>query len=232
MSQSRVIPFINPANGEQFGQVEMATTEEIAVAHKEMRQAFQVWRRKPLAERIRILRQFQAEIIDSMDEISAVINQDAGKSRQDGWIEVNMTVDRLHQYYRLAPKWLERRRVPPGLYMFKQYYTEPHPFGVVAVIGPWNYPFDLCVPPMCSALLAGNTVLLKPSEVTPAVGVMIESLIKRVPELAPFVRVLHGDGSVGAQLVASGPDLIFLTGSTATGRKIAQAAAEDRKSVV
>ena len=226
MSQSRVIPFINPANGEQFGQVEMATTEEIAVAHKEMRQAFQVWRRKPLAERIRILRQFQAEIIDSMDEISAVINQDAGKSRQDGWIEVNMTVDRLHQYYRLAPKWLERRRVPPGLYMFKQYYTEPHPFGVVAVIGPWNYPFDLCVPPMCSALLAGNTVLLKPSEVTPAVGVMIESLIKRVPELAPFVRVLHGDGSVGAQLVASGPDLIFLTGSTATGRKIAQAAAE------
>ncbi len=226
MKQPRILPFVNPATGEQFGQVAMAAPEDIALAHKEMRQAFQVWRRKPLAERIRILRQFQAEIIDAMDEISAVINQDTGKSRQDGWVEVNMTVDRMHQYYKLAPKWLERRRVPPGLYMFKQYYTEPHPYGVVAVIGPWNYPFDLCVPPMCSALLAGNTVLLKPSEVAPAVGVMIEKLVQRVPELAPFVRVLHGDGAVGAQLVASKPDLIFLTGSTATGRKIAQAAAE------
>ncbi len=224
--QPRVLPFVNPATGDQFGQVAIASSAEIALAHKEMRQAFQVWRRKPLTERIRILRQFQAEVIDAIDEISTVINQDTGKSRQDGWVEVNMSVDRLHQYYKLAPKWLERRRVPPGLYLFKQYYTEPHPFGVVAVIGPWNYPFDLCVPPMCSALLAGNTVLLKPSEVTPAVGVMIEKLIQRVPELAPFVRVLHGDGSVGAQIVASRPDLIFLTGSTATGHKIAQKAAE------
>jgi len=226
MKQPRILTFKNPATGQEFGQVAMSTPDEITLAHKEMRQAFQIWRRKPLSERIRILRQFQAEIIDSMDEISAVINQDTGKSRQDGWVEVNMTVDRLHQYYKLAPKWLERRRVPPGLYMFKQYYTEPHPFGVVAVIGPWNYPFDLCVPPMCSALLAGNTVLLKPSEVAPAVGVMIERLIQRVPELAPFVRVLHGDGAVGSQIVKSKPDLIFLTGSTATGRKIAQTAAE------
>lgn len=226
MKEPRVIPFVNPATGQQFGQVAMSTCDEISLAHQEMQQAFQIWRRKSLKERIRILRQFQAVIIDAMDEITAVINQDTGKSRQDGWIEVNMAVDRLHQYYHLAPKWLERRRVPPGLYVFKQYYTEPHPFGVVAVIGPWNYPFDLCVPPMCAALLAGNTVLLKPSEVTPAVGVLIEQLIKRVPELAPFVRVLHGDGSVGAQVVAGKPDLIFLTGSTATGHAIAQAAAK------
>lgn len=226
MKEPRVIPFVNPATGEQFGQVAMSTCDDVTLAHKEMRQAFQIWRRKSLKERIRILRQFQAVIIDVMDEITAVINQDTGKSRQDGWIEVNMTVDRLHQYYHLAPKWLERRRVPPGLYVFKQYYTEPHPFGVVAVIGPWNYPFDLCVPPMCSALLAGNTVILKPSEVTPAVGVLIEQLIQRVPELAPFVRVLHGDGSVGAQIVAGKPDLIFLTGSTATGHKIAEVAAK------
>ncbi|MCZ7669397.1 MAG: aldehyde dehydrogenase family protein [Chloroflexi bacterium] len=197
MSQEiRSIPFINPATEEQFGEVVMSTPDEITLAHKEMRQAFMIWRRKPLKERIRILRQFQEVIIDAMDEITETINKDTGKSRQDGWIEVNMSVDRLHQYYKLAPQWLARRRVPPGLYPFKRYYTEPHPFGVVAVIGPWNYPFDLCVPPMCSALLAGNTVLLKPSEVTPAVGVLLERLIQRVPELSPFVRVLHGDGSV------------------------------------
>ncbi len=223
---SKMLPFINPATGAQFGEVAMAAPDEIAQAHKELRQNFAVWRRKPVAERVRILKQLQALMIDSLDEITAVINEDTGKSRQDGLIEVMMVVDRIHQYLKNAPRWLKRRRVPPGLYMFKSYYTEPHPYGVVAVIGPWNYPFDLCMSPVLSALLAGNTVMLKPSEVTPVTGALIEKLFRRIPELSPFVRVLHGDGSVGAAVVDSRPDLVFLTGSTATGRKIAQETAK------
>jgi acyl-CoA reductase-like NAD-dependent aldehyde dehydrogenase len=226
MQEPRCIPFTNPATGEKFGEVAMATPSEVTLAHKEMQQAFKIWRKKPIKERVRILRQFQETLIDSMDEITEVINKDAGKSRQDGLIEITMTVDRMHQYYKRAPRWLSRRPVPRGLYKFKQYYAEPHPYGVVAIIGPWNYPFDLTVTPMCSALLAGNTVILKPSEVTPAVGVLVERLIARVPELSPFVRVLHGDGSVGAAIVDSHPDLIFLTGSTGTGQKIAQATSD------
>lgn len=220
------LPFVNPATGEQFGQVAMASDEDIKQAHKELRLNFEVWRRKSVADRVRILRLLQEAIIDSVDEISAVINQDTGKSRQDGLIEVMMVVDRMHHYYRNAENWLQRRRVPPGLYIFRQYYTEPHPFGVVAVIGPWNYPFDLCLSPVLSALLAGNTVMLKPSEVTAATGALIEKLFQRVPELAPYVRVLHGDGQVGAAIVESSPDLVFLTGSTTTGKKIAEATAK------
>ena len=220
------LPFVNPATGDQFGQITMATDEDIQQAHKELRLNFEVWRRKSVADRVRILRLLQEVIIDSVDEISAVINQDTGKSRQDGLIEVMMVVDRLHHYYRNAESWLQRRRVPPGLYIFRQYYTEPHPYGVVAVIGPWNYPFDLCMSPVLSALLAGNVVLLKPSEVTAATGALIEKLFQRVPELAPYVRVLHGDGRVGAAIVESSPDLVFLTGSTATGKKIAEATAK------
>lgn len=223
---TRMIPFINPATGAQFGEVAMATPEEIALAHKELRQNFVVWRRKPVTERIRVLKLLQGLIIDSLDEITAVINEDTGKSRQDGLIEVMMVVDRIHQYLKNAPRWLKRRRVPPGLYIFKSYYTEPHPYGVVAVLGPWNYPFDLCMSPVISALIAGNTVMLKPSEVTPATGVLLSKLFQRIPELAPFVRVLHGDGSVGAAVVDSRPDLVFLTGSTATGLRVAQATAE------
>ena len=220
------LPFINPATGEQFGQVAMANDEDIRQAHKELRLNFEVWRRKPVADRVRILRLLQEVIIDSVDEISAVINQDTGKSRQDGLIEAMMVVDRMHRYYHNAERWLQRRRVPPGLYIFRQYYTEPHPYGVVAVIGPWNYPFDLCLSPMLSALLAGNTVVLKPSEVTAATGVLIHKLIQQVPELAPYVRVLHGDGTVGAAIVDSNPDLVFLTGSTVTGKKIAEKTAQ------
>jgi acyl-CoA reductase-like NAD-dependent aldehyde dehydrogenase len=226
MSANRtVLPFISPATGQQFGQVSMATKEEADQAVQEMRQASEIWRRKPVKERVRILRKFQAFIIEHLDTITETVNLDTGKSRQDALIEIFMTVDRLHQYYRYAPSWLARRQVPPGLYFFRRYYTEPQPFGVVAVIGPWNLPFDLAVPPMCSALLAGNTVVVKPSEVAGATGVLIEKLVQSVPELSPFVRVLHGDGRVGEALVRAKPDLIFLTGSTATGRKVAQLAA-------
>jgi len=223
---TETIPFINPATGEQFGQVAMADEADIKQARKELRLNFEVWRRKPVADRVRILRQLQEVIIDSVDEISAVINQDTGKSRQDGLIEVMMVVDRMHHYYKNAERWLSRRRVPPGLYIFRKYYTEPHPFGVVGVLGPWNYPFDLSMSPTLSALLAGNTVILKPSEVTAATGALIQKLFQRVPELAPYVRVLHGDGKVGAAIVESTPDMVFLTGSTATGQKIAAKTAE------
>jgi acyl-CoA reductase-like NAD-dependent aldehyde dehydrogenase len=95
---------------------------------------------------------------------------------------------------------------------------------MVGVISPWNYPFDLSISPIVGALLAGNTVVLKPSEVTAATGLFIEKLFKRLPELEPYVRVIHGDGSVGAAFVQSKPDYIFVTGSTATGRIVSQSA--------
>ena len=110
-----MIPCVNPATGEQFDQIPIATRAEIDLAFQEMRQNSVIWQRKSVKERVRILRKFQAFIIDSVDIISKTINQDTGKSRQDALIEVMMTVDRLHQYYKHAPRWLSRRRVPPGL---------------------------------------------------------------------------------------------------------------------
>jgi acyl-CoA reductase-like NAD-dependent aldehyde dehydrogenase len=222
-----ILPFVNPGTGEQFGQVPMASPEEVQKAVEEMRQSFQTWRRTSVKERVRILRKLQKLIIDSVDLISETVNMDTGKSRQDGMIEVFMMVDRLNQYCRRAPRWLRRRRVSSGLYIFKRCYSEPVPYGVVAVISPWNYPFDLMLSPMFSALLAGNTVVIKPSEVAGACGVLVEKLVKQVPELSPFVRVIHGDGRVGKALVAAKPDFVFLTGSTETGRLVALESSEN-----
>ncbi len=221
-----VLAFCNPATGEQFGTIPMTSPEEVQRAAEEMRAAFPIWSAKPVRERIRILRKFQAVLIEAQDEITAVINQDCGKSRQDALIELFITVDMLAQSARRVPRWLRRRRVSSGLYIFKRCYVEYRPHGVAAVIAPWNYPLTLALPPALSALLAGNTVILKPSEVTGATGLLIEDLIRRVPELAPFVRVVHGDGRVGAALVEARPDFIFLTGSTPTGRKVMKAAAD------
>lgn len=221
------LPFINPATGVQFGEVEVSSPEAVQTAVQEMRRSFPVWSAKPLKERIRILRQFQGLLIDRRDEITSVLNQDCGKNRQDGMIELLVAVDMLAQYCAKAPQWLKRKRVSSGLYLFKSCFVEYHPYGVVAVIAPWNYPLTLALPPLLAALLAGNTVVLKPSEVTAATGALIESLIQAVPELAPFVRVVHGDGKVGAALTQAKPDYIFVTGSTPTGRKILEAAAKD-----
>ncbi len=222
------IPFTNPATGEQFGSVAEATAREVASARREMGAAAAVWSAKPVEERVRILRKLQEVIIDSLDEITAVINKDHGKSRQEALAEAFMTVEKMHLYYKQAPEWLALHKVPRGttflLSLARRYYSEFMPYGVVAVIGPWNYPFELIVPVICSALLAGNAVMVKPSEVAAATGVMIENLFRRVPELSPFVRFLHGGPDVGAALVQSRPDLIFLTGSVATGREVAMTA--------
>lgn len=226
------LPFINPATNEAFGDVPMATKQQVMDARREMGAAAKVWGAKSVQERVRILRKLQALIIDQADEITAVMNKDNGKSRQDALVEIFVTVDMMNQYLKQAPRWLRRKQISPGLQIFKRCYVEPKPHGVVGVIGPWNFPFALMFPPVFSALLAGNTVLAKPSEVTGATGVLLESLFQRIPELAPYVRFLHGDGRVGAALVAAKPDIIYLTGSVATGKKVMQAAAENLTTVI
>jgi acyl-CoA reductase-like NAD-dependent aldehyde dehydrogenase len=226
MDEQRTLSFVNPGTGETFGQIAMTPVEAARQAVGDMRAAARWWRNLSVAERARILNRFQEVMIDARDEISAVINQDTGKSRQDALIEVFMVADLLHQYCQHAADWLKPEPVPRGLYLFKQPHIERRPYGVVGVIAPWNYPFALAMPPALAALLAGNTVVLKPSEVTGAVGALMEQLFQRVPELAPFVRVLHGDGAVGAAMVQARPDFIFLTGSTPTGRAVMRAAAE------
>lgn len=226
MLEEKVLQFNNPATGETFGQIPMTTPEAVARGQAELREAFPLWSSKSVHERLRILRKFQTVLIDSLDEITAVLNQDCGKTRQDAMIEVFVTVDMMDQYHKHAARWLRPRKVPRGLYLFKDCHVRHMPYGVVGVIAPWNYPLALSIPPVVSALIAGNTVMLKPSEVTGATGLLMDRLFQRVPELRPFVRVFHGDGSVGAAMVAAKPDYIFLTGSTPTGRVVSRAAAE------
>ena len=226
-SRNDCIEFFNPATGQKFGEVRMATAADVARARHEMAAVQPEWAARSIKERARLVKKLQSVIVDAADEITAVVNQDHGKSRLDALHEVFMTVEKIHHYANHAPRWLARERVPRGLYFFKRFYTDREPYGVVGIIGPWNYPIDLMIPPIVSALLAGNTVLVKPSEVAAATGVLLEALFGRVPELARYVRFLHGDARVGEALVRSKPDLLFLTGSVKTGRIVAKMAAED-----
>ncbi len=222
----KTLPFICPSTGEHFGEVFASTPAQVKAARQDLDKTVRLWGRKPVRERVRIMRQLQASLIDNAEEITAIISKDCGKSRQDAMIEVFMTVDLLNHYCSHAPRWLKREWVGRGLYLFKQGYIEHRPHGVVAIISPWNYPFNLAMAPTIAALLAGNTVMLKPSEVTAATGKMLEDIFAALPELSPFIRVLHGDGKIGAAVVNTAPDYIFLTGSGPTAQKIQRAAAK------
>ncbi|RPI87732.1 MAG: aldehyde dehydrogenase family protein [Chloroflexi bacterium] len=221
------LSFNNPATGEVFGEVDALDPEKAPDVIAELRACTSLWSSKPVKERVRILRKFQHLMLDSADEITAVMNRDTGKSRQDALAEVLMTVLTLDKYLKHAPQWLKKRRVSSGIFVFKQSYVEPKPYGVVLVISPWNYPFYLAMNPVLAALLAGNTVVLKPSDLTSATSVVMEKVLHSLPELAQFVRVVHGEGNVGAALVAAAPDYIYLTGSPQTGRSVMKAAAEN-----
>jgi acyl-CoA reductase-like NAD-dependent aldehyde dehydrogenase len=122
------LPFINPATGERFGQIAMATPDAARAAVSDMRLAGRDWGRRPVAERVRALRRLQEVLIDARDEISATITQDTGKPRQDALIEVFITVDMLNDSCNHAPHWLRRERVSSGLYLFKRAYVEPRPY--------------------------------------------------------------------------------------------------------
>lgn len=108
------------------------------------------------------------------------------------------------------------------MFFFKKCYVEPRPYGVVAV--DLSLELSLCAGDAARAGRAagGQHRGAEALEVTVATGLLLERLIERVPEMKPFVRVLHGDGRVGAALVQSDPDYIFLTGSTLTGRTVAR----------
>jgi len=226
------LAFICPGNGETFGRVAVSSEDDIRNAVRDLKAARKGWSNKPLKKRIRALRQLYRLIFQEIDAITLVITRDTGKPRQDALIEVFTVLNYLNTSLKKAPLWLRDEQVSTGLQLFKHAYKKHKPYGLVAVISPWNYPFTLAMNPILAALIAGNTVAVKASEVTPAVGVMMASLFERIPELADKVRFIHGDGKAGAQLVNAQPDLIYVTGSVQTGERISQAAAKTLTPVI
>lgn len=219
------LPFVNPATGEVFGQVAVTTPEAAQGLVDAMRAAQPGWGQRTVRQRVAAMQSLYNQIFGRVDEITAVITQDTGKPRQDALIELFTCLHYFRTAMRKAPRWLRRERVGTGLQCFKRAYIDYKPYGVVAVISPWNYPFVLTMNPLLGALLAGNAAVVKPSEVTPAVGALVADLFAQTPILRDLVRVAQGDGRLGQALVQAPPDLVFVTGSVRTGQRICETAA-------
>jgi len=193
-----------------------------------VRQGWESLRRLSVAERLAHLAALRAVILRRREEIVDRIQRDTGKSRSDALIsEIFGVLDNLAWLETHAPKALaDRKQHTPMALLGKTSFTWYEPLGPILIISPWNYPFYQAIVPIACAVAAGNTVVYKPSEWTPLEG-LLEDLFAEAQFAPNWVRVVYGDGAVGAALVEQRPAKIFFTGSTRTGRAIlAQAAAQ------
>lgn len=227
--QRQVLCQINPLTGERSGQVDITDIGDVPRLYERARAAFMSWGKTSVRERIRLLQNLRFLIIDYLDEIVRVIEESTGKPGVEILTsDVLSTIDMIHYIEKHADRILSRKKVSTPLLLFdKRSYVEYKPKGVVLVISPWNFPFQLAMEPVLSALVAGNTVIIKPSEVTPLVGKMIEELFERAEFPKDVVQVAHGDGELGAALVQGLPDHIFFTGSVCAGKEVQENAAKN-----
>ncbi|MBN2494089.1 MAG: aldehyde dehydrogenase family protein [Deltaproteobacteria bacterium] len=223
-----VITKTSPVSGEKLAEFPITAPEEVEAAVSRARQAFAAWSARPVEQRLATLMKLQVEILARGEDYAARISQDTGKPLVDSLLTELMSIPLFLSHYRkLAPKVLRRRKVATPLYFpGKKSYIEYFPMGVVGVISPWNFPFQLSMVPVISALIAGNTVVLKPSELTPISGEIARELFGLLDLPAGTVEVIQGDGRTGAALCRAEVDKIFFTGSVATGRKVMAAAAD------
>lgn len=219
---------VNPATGEHMEDIQETKIEEVELYYHQARTAFEKWSRLAISERLIYLKKLKSVMVDNMDQLAQVIVQDTGKVPTEALVaDIMPTLDAITTIVKHAEKILSPKRVKtPLLLIGKKSYVEYMPRGVVLVISPWNYPLQLAVVPAISALAGGNTVILKPSEVTPLVGKYIEEIFQKAGFPKDVIQVAHGGKEVGAALTAGNPDYIFFTGSVRTGRIIQEVAAK------
>src|SRR5439155_2711204 len=166
---------------------------DVAAPVDRARGAFPAWAALPFEQRARRLKGVRRRLLERVDEVAATIVGDTGKLTAEALTtEVLLTCELIEFYARRGGAALAPQRVSPGLLLHKRVEKRYEPLGVIGVISPWNYPFVLAISPVLSALFAGNTVVLKPSEVTPHVGAVIGELFAG----DDIVQVVQGDGAV------------------------------------
>ena len=222
------IDSLDPATGEVVGRFETTSASELPAIFDNARCAQKEWAARPLDDRCAMLRRLRDTIFEHREEVADVITRETGKPRVEAiFAEILLALDTADFLARRAPRWLRRERVPHHNIAMKAKsgWLEFQPHGVIAIISPWNYPFSIPMVEMISAVIAGNAVLLKPSELTPWSGWLARELFRRAQFPSGLVQVLQGGGDIGAALIEAGPDKVFFTGSVVTGRRIAEACA-------
>jgi succinate-semialdehyde dehydrogenase/glutarate-semialdehyde dehydrogenase len=225
-TERRPVESRDPATGELWRRVSSASHTDVADAVARARAARAAWTSLSTRRRADHLRGFRRVLFRRRWEMAELIERENGKPAAEAMVaEVLSVLDMARYYARVAPRLLRPRALRPGdpAVMRKKVRIHREPFGVVGIIAPWNYPLLLSAGIALPALVAGNAVILKPSEYTPSSGLLLGEMLREAGVPADVVQLLPGDGAVGAALIDCGVDKLFFTGSTATGQRVALA---------
>ena len=225
----------DPATGEEVGRVPLASAEEVAEAVKRARLAQNAWAEQGYAERGKVVMRARRIVLDEMEEIALLISRETGKPVAEAIsMELAPTLDLMQFFARRTKHLLRSEKINIGQYglMGRTSRVIYKPLGTIGIISPWNFPWAIPLGEVVMALMAGNAVVLKPSESTPLVGLKIADVFKRAGLADGLLQVMTGDGTTSAALVEAGVDKIMFTGSVATGKRVAQAAAKTLTPVV
>ena len=226
---STTFQVIDPATEQQVASVELSSVEQTDAAIERSHQAFQTWRHVAPADRGRLLRRFAAAVDGAREELAQLEVRNSGHTITNARWEAGQVRDVL-DYYSAAPERLFGRQIPVagGIDI-----TFKEPLGVVSVIVPWNFPMPIASWGFVPALAAGNTVVLKPAEITPLTAIRLGELALEAGLPADVFTVLPGKGSVVGERFVSHPLVrkVCFTGSTEVGTHIMARAAEQVKRV-
>jgi acyl-CoA reductase-like NAD-dependent aldehyde dehydrogenase len=219
----------NPATGELITTVPVLGADDLAAMAARARLAQPQWEAFGFEGRRRIMRRAQKWMLDNADRVLDCVVGESGKTYEDAQLaDLGYTVTALGFWAKEAAKYLADERVPSWnnpVAAGKKLVIRYVPVGLVGVIGPWNYPiansFGDCIP----ALMAGNCVILKPSEVTPLSSLLMADMLRECGLPEDVFQVATGDGATGAALIGE-VDCVMFTGSSRTGKAVMKAAAE------
>src|SRR5579864_8422010 len=218
----------NPADQQVVGSLRIFSAAEISQAVARARAAQAKWAAESAAERLKVVRRFQQLLCEQKESVAAVITREAGKPLAEAVsTEILVVLDAADFLLSHVPEFLRAEPVPHAnpVMKLKRGVLHREPYGVVGIISPWNYPFSLPSVQTLTALATGNAVVLKPSEFTPYSSLELQRLLREAGLDADLLQVVTGEGGAGAALLAADVQKVVFTGSVATGKRVAQAAA-------
>jgi acyl-CoA reductase-like NAD-dependent aldehyde dehydrogenase len=212
----------NPVTGVSIGQHALSSKDDVDAAVASAREVAPHWQALNFKGRKKALLAWNSYLLKNLDELVEIVSLETGKPTSDATLEASLALAHLGWAARQAEEVMRTAHRSPGLLMANMSATvERSPVGVVGVIGPWNYPVFTPMGSISYALAAGNTVVFKPSEYTPAVGKYLADSFLEATGLNDVFICITGAGETGKYLCESGVNKLAFTGSTATARKVA-----------
>jgi len=222
------IASVNPATGELLREFDCASEAEVQMAVNRARAAQAAWNGLGVHTRISVLRRFRQIVYSNKTEIAQLITREAGKPYIEALLtEVLVVLDAARFLISNVYSLLRDEPLPHGNLAMKTKAGRlvHEPYGVIAIISPWNYPFSIPATETLAALVAGNAVILKPSEFTSVVALKLAEMLHEAGVPKDVFQVAVGGGPTGKALCEAAIDKLIFTGSVPTGKRIAQSTA-------